>query len=343
MMNVDIAGRLSRKRKDHGLSQEELAEQLGVSRQAVSKWERSESSPDTDNLIALARLYGVSIDELLYADDAAAACPGGSSAHDQAEGSRDSSTKPEGAEESTSGDARDQGFDVTGDSGEKVHMGPGGIHVVDGDDYVHVSWRDGVHVKNDKDGEVHVGWNGIHVTDSKKKGKVVSDDDATSSESDGPAGFYAGPGGVVINGERFDNWKEARDSWKHHDHHDTAWARFPYPVLALLVFLFAGLFWNAWNPGWVILLTIPLYYTLGTAISERRIAPFLLGLYPTVCVGWFFYMAMIVDQANPAWLIFLTIPLVEWFIVAVSRWWTRLRRRRQVTDVEPETPVTDGK
>ena len=40
-----------------------------MSRQAVSKWERSESSPDTDNLIALAQLYGVSLDDLLYVDD----------------------------------------------------------------------------------------------------------------------------------------------------------------------------------------------------------------------------------------------------------------------------------
>lgn len=63
-MNVEIAERLAARRKLAGLSQEALAEKLGVSRQAVSKWERSESSPDTDNLIALAKLYGVSLDEL---------------------------------------------------------------------------------------------------------------------------------------------------------------------------------------------------------------------------------------------------------------------------------------
>jgi transcriptional regulator with XRE-family HTH domain len=43
----------------------ESAEKLGVSRQAVSKWERAESSPDTDNLIALAQLYSVTLDVLL--------------------------------------------------------------------------------------------------------------------------------------------------------------------------------------------------------------------------------------------------------------------------------------
>ena len=64
-MNLEIANRLLELRRSHGYSQEELACRLGVSRQAVSKWERAESSPDTDNLIALARLYGISLDGLL--------------------------------------------------------------------------------------------------------------------------------------------------------------------------------------------------------------------------------------------------------------------------------------
>ena len=64
-MTLEIANRLIQMRKARGLSQESLAETIGVSRQAVSKWERAEASPDTDNLIMLARLYGVSIDELL--------------------------------------------------------------------------------------------------------------------------------------------------------------------------------------------------------------------------------------------------------------------------------------
>lgn len=69
-MDLAMAQRLVDRRKAAGLSQEALAAQLGVSRQAVSKWERSESSPDTDNLIALASLYGVSLDELLYGEAA---------------------------------------------------------------------------------------------------------------------------------------------------------------------------------------------------------------------------------------------------------------------------------
>lgn len=55
--------------KDHrtrrNMTQEYVAEALGVSRQAVSKWENGTSDPSTSNLLALARLYGVSAGELL--------------------------------------------------------------------------------------------------------------------------------------------------------------------------------------------------------------------------------------------------------------------------------------
>ncbi len=68
-MTIEIAERLVKLRKKYGYSQEELADKLGLSRQAVSKWERAEASPDTDNLICLAKLYGVSLDELLATDE----------------------------------------------------------------------------------------------------------------------------------------------------------------------------------------------------------------------------------------------------------------------------------
>lgn len=68
-MNIEIANRLQQLRKEKGYSQEELAEKLGISRQAVSKWERAESSPDTDNLIVLAKLYNISLDELLNSNE----------------------------------------------------------------------------------------------------------------------------------------------------------------------------------------------------------------------------------------------------------------------------------
>lgn len=51
-----------------GLSQEELAQRSGVSRQSVTKWETGQSAPDVDRLVQLADLLGVSLDYLLRAD-----------------------------------------------------------------------------------------------------------------------------------------------------------------------------------------------------------------------------------------------------------------------------------
>ena len=52
-------------RRKAGLSQDALAERLEVSRQAVSKWERDETMPETEKVIRVAQLFGVSLDYLL--------------------------------------------------------------------------------------------------------------------------------------------------------------------------------------------------------------------------------------------------------------------------------------
>ena len=59
---MTVGKRIAKCRKDKNLSQEYVAEQLGVSRQAVSKWENDLSAPDTYNLIALAKLFNVSVE-----------------------------------------------------------------------------------------------------------------------------------------------------------------------------------------------------------------------------------------------------------------------------------------
>ena len=58
-------------RKEAGLSQETLAEQLGVSRQAVSKWENDSGMPETEKLINMAKLFDTSLDALIAEDDLA--------------------------------------------------------------------------------------------------------------------------------------------------------------------------------------------------------------------------------------------------------------------------------
>lgn len=66
----DLGSRIAQLRREKKLSQEALAEKTGVSRQAVSKWERGESAPDTENLITLSEVFGVTLDELLNKEKA---------------------------------------------------------------------------------------------------------------------------------------------------------------------------------------------------------------------------------------------------------------------------------
>ena len=66
---MTIGERLGALRKEKGLSQEALGEALGVSRQAISKWEADASLPEIDKLVSLSRLFGVSVGELLGVEE----------------------------------------------------------------------------------------------------------------------------------------------------------------------------------------------------------------------------------------------------------------------------------
>ncbi len=265
-MNIEIANRLVNLRKSNNLSQEALAEKLGISRQAVSKWERAEASPDTDNLILLARLYGISLDELLKTDDEI----------------------PRAYEDEKSGNANtgndNMGQENFQDSGDFDDMDHG-----DKEEYVHVGFQ-GVHVK-DKNGEVHVGWNGIHV-DDKKKGDSVHIDKK----------------GVYVNGEHYD-----KDWFTHHAH-------FPMFLVILIAYFVIGCVWNAWHPGWLLFLLVPVWYSLVEAIEKRNANCF---AYPVLATLIFLILGIFWFAWHPGWVVFLTIPLyysmVSYFHVLKKR------------------------
>lgn len=369
-MNVDIAERLAKRRREAGYSQESLAERLGVSRQAVSKWERSESSPDTDNLIALAQLYGVSLDELLYVDESfkddvvfeaadraaerKAADNGGQAIPTQERG-------PNAAPSEKSDDFRaEETSDASGpEPGEKkkVNIGPGGIHVKDGEDYVHISWRDGVHVKDSKDGdEVHVGWDGVHVKEGKKRkgdwfgagddegntffwsdDTVIVDDEVIV---DGDFCDKGEKGRVVVNGHSYHSFGDAYEAWHPNSKKMRMWAKFPFPLVVIIAYIFMGVFADLWGLGLFVFFTIPLYYMVGHAISTRKIAPFLEALYPIACTAWFLYVAFVLGQPHPAWVIFLTIPLAEWLIHSVAKSSRRRKKEAEVIEAEVSDSVS---
>lgn len=218
-MNIEIANRLVNLRKANNLSQEALAEKLGISRQAVSKWERAEASPDTDNLILLARLYGVSLDELLKTEDEIP----------RPEPEQPDDEKPSGREEYT----------------EQEIFGDG-------------------------------------------------------KTSDG--------------GQKYDK------EWYSHHHHFPMWI-----VIAVLYFVI-GVMWNAWHPGWLLFLFIPIWHSLVEAIYRKNPNCFAYPIFATLvflCLGFFGFLW------HPGWVVFLTIPL---YYSLTS--WIRDRRREEEKDHE---------
>ena len=66
---MTLGEKLTQARKVAGLTQADAAAKLNVSRQAVSRWESGQSKPSTEKLLALGGLYGISIDQLLNAEE----------------------------------------------------------------------------------------------------------------------------------------------------------------------------------------------------------------------------------------------------------------------------------
>ncbi len=304
-MDLAMAQRLVNRRKAAGLSQEALAAQLGVSRQAVSKWERSESSPDTDNLIALAALYGVSLDELLYGEAA-------NDADDLEDGSADTETADVADEAGDSADHADCGDKPLVD----ISLARG-IHVIDPNkgEEVHVGWS-GIHVTNERKGEeVHVGPGGVHIDTLEDDGHSVrTNDDGT----------------VTIDGETFSNWKEAHDKLDHHGKHfhtklGRAWNKFPFPAVVALAYLALGIICSAWSMGLFLVFLIPVYYAIGDFIDRRHLSKLIEVIYPAAAIAWFLYMWLCLGQPHPAWIILITIPIVK----ALMRWCRKQWKHRK--------------
>ncbi len=288
-MNIEIANRLVNLRKSNHLSQEALAEKLGISRQAVSKWERAEASPDTDNLIMLARLYHISLDELLRTDEEIIL---GETREEEQQGKagipyeREDSQEDGGNLFSTDSGSMDS---QPGDekAGNATYSQPGGgerentAYSQPGnreteDEHVDIGFG-GVHVKDRDGSQVHIGWDGIHVEDAKKGDNVHVDRN-----------------GVYVNGEKKEVW-QFFPMWN-----------IPFTTLICIIYFAVGLIFNAWHPGWMLFLLIPIWYSFISAVKRRNANAFAYPVLVTLvylcigfCFGWW----------HPGWILYLTIPL----------------------------------
>ncbi len=82
---INLPTRLKQLRKENNYSQEYVAEQLNISRQAISHWENGKAYPDIDNLVLLAELFHMTVDELLDEggrEDKGEVCPDGGDSDD---------------------------------------------------------------------------------------------------------------------------------------------------------------------------------------------------------------------------------------------------------------------
>lgn len=269
-MNLEIATRLVGLRKANKLSQEALAEKLGISRQAVSKWERAEASPDTDNLIALAKLYHVSLDELLKINeeeerDSAGGVDVGT---DGIAGGSAASAGMRGAEgEVLPADTREAGESITEQvTGSSREGGQEDTGV--GEDDVYIGLK-GIHVKSHSGEEVHIDRRGIHVRDMKSD-------------------VHIGGNGVFVNGEKVRS------------------VEIPLGVLAIIIYIVIGFCFDLWHPGWLLFILIPIISSLVDAVCKRDASLF---QYPVFAFGIFLYAGIVHSLWHPAWVSFLTIPI----------------------------------
>lgn len=333
-MNIDIAYRLSKLRRDRGYSQEKLAEELGVSRQAVSKWERAESSPDTDNLIALADLYGMSLDELLkgsaenadaqteVAGNATSEAVDGAAADGDAsvaenlsdiEGDAGVSTGASAETVPNAATCESSAADTAPNATAREGAAANGTSAADGGDHVTFNFHDGLHVHDRNGADVKVGWGGVHVNDPESDAHVNIGPGGLHVEDGEGNAIHGDPnGGYNVNGVHYDTWKDAHNAVSADGvHTEKGWmSRFPYAPIALVIFLCMGIFAGLWGPGLIVLLSTGIWMTLAHLVDTfharrpaRKRREAVTSLTGTLFLFAFFAAGLIFDAWHPGWIL----------------------------------------
>jgi len=234
-MNIEIANRLVNLRKSNGFSQEVLAEKLGISRQAISKWERAEASPDTDNLILLAKIYKISLDELLSSEEEPTS----------------STTAPTNEPEDLH---KFNGIHLKDKNGE-LYIGQDGISATD------FAKQETIHIKD----TAHITVNGQNYTFAEAHKKWGHNHHAIQFPIVMIIILVYVAVGVVYN-----IW---HPTWLvfllipisggiTSAIQQKNWNPVPYPIIIATIYLTLGFLYDVWHPAWVLFLTIPLYYSL---------------------------------------------------------------------------------
>ena len=252
-MNETFGQRLSRIRKEKGMTQEDIAKRIVISPQAVSKWENDVSSPDILVLSSLADILGVSVDELLGREESAAS-------------SSNNSYKEEKKEEEIKSEVVDDEERI---NEEGVRIDHTGIHIHD---------KDGSHVDIDS--------HEVHATDHK--GQKVDKKKFEHSKHIIPLGSLMGLAiiGYILMGLL---WTDQGMGWKtgwtlflfaiafdsiFEAIYNRKICAFAYPVFIVAIYCllgFLGLYHNFPGFGfyWFLFLTIPAFYMIFGPIDKN--------------------------------------------------------------------------
>lgn len=260
-MTIEIANRLYELRKNHNLSQEELAEKLGVSRQAVSKWERCEASPDTDNLIALAKIYGLTLDELIY-------------------GEKEEKSDSEGA---SNGNNRvnigPTGIYVESEDGDKVHINIDGVQITENEDQDYKDSKVKINL-----GGIKIGTNAeLHLFDDDDEDEDDDDDEDKLDNGKGSfwkkvpyplicAALYLLFGFLNVLG----GWEKSWIIFLTIPLYDSIvdacikkrFSEFDFTIFAASVFLYIGMYHGIWHPTWLVFIAAPILDSIARSIDK---------------------------------------------------------------------------
>ncbi len=236
-MNVEIAQRLASLRREKGYSQEALATELGLSRQAVSKWERAESQPDTGNLIALADLYGVTLDELVRVEA------------DIADDVRFEETeKDQQKEDEVKAAAMTATIAAKQAAAAAARAETAASHTE--------AQTSQIPIQQDQASQVSTQQTQNSQTQNSSPSQQAYSQTETSAQTSAGTSFQSGATAPMP--PQSQPTKVPRNPWM----------TFPYPVLVVMLFLLAGFLYGAWNPAWVLFLTIPFYYWIVNVITN---------------------------------------------------------------------------
>lgn len=265
MNKTNLPNNLYELRKKAGLSQEEFADRLNVSRQAVSKWERGEAYPDTENLITISEMFGVTIDELLKSENIS--------------GER----KSENEAENKTDNSADNGY-FRLNVGDKVKVDlNGGITVNDDDGTVKVNLgHNGITVNSDDGVKVKLGRRGIIINDDDDDDNDDDDDDVVSRENWKYSVLYNVPYSILclvaflVLGFTLNAWNWAWTLFMTVPVFDSvldairnkSLSEFSYAVFVAFIYCLFGIIYKWWHPGWIIFITVPVFYSIAEAIDR---------------------------------------------------------------------------